>query len=143
MDSVASGVQRLDALATSPVVTLAGDSLCGRRSRTRACGWLPCATSSLGRPVSDLDFTTPTARPDEILRIVVPLSGNTVGTWDAISAQSVRWFAGEPVEITTYRADARTTGNLQAPLLEFGDTLGDDLTRAAGLLRQRDGASAA
>ena len=80
----------------------------------------------LGRETNDLDFTTD-ALPDEILRIVKPIStahwdiGRAFGT---IGAK----VAGEQVEITTYRADSYD-GVTRKPTVEFGDTLEGDLVR--------------
>jgi len=80
----------------------------------------------LGRPVSDLDFTTD-ASPDQILALVKPISD---ATWDigrefgTIGARVL----GEKVEITTYRADSYD-GETRKPTVEFGDTLEGDLIR--------------
>jgi poly(A) polymerase len=125
MNSVASGVQRLDALATSPVVDRLATSFAAAGHELALVGG-PVRDAFLGRAVSDLDFTTD-ARPDEILRIVTPLSetqwdvGREFGTIGAL-------VRGEPVEITTYRADAYD-GETRKPVVEFGDTLEGDLIR--------------
>jgi poly(A) polymerase len=125
MDSVASGVQRLDALASSPVVERLASAFAAAGHELALVGG-PVRDAFLGRAVSDLDFTT-SARPDEILRIVTPLSetqwdmGRDFGTIGAL-------VRGEPVEITTYRADAYD-GETRKPLVEFGDSLEGDLTR--------------
>ena len=83
----------------------------------------------LGRPTHDLDFTTD-ARPDEILRIVKPI---TTAQWDI--GRDIRHDrrrtasrTGEQVEITTYRADSYD-GVTRKPTVEFGDTLEGDLAR--------------
>jgi poly(A) polymerase len=125
MDSVASAVQRLDALATSPVVERLAKAFAAAGHEFALVGG-PVRDAFLGRPVSDLDFTT-SARPDEILAIVTPVSetqwdiGRDFGTIGAL-------VQGEPVEITTYRADAYD-GETRKPLVEFGDTLEGDLAR--------------
>jgi poly(A) polymerase len=125
MNSVASGVQRLDALATSPVVDGLATAFASAGHQLALVGG-PVRDAFLGRAVSDLDFTT-SALPDEILRIVTPLSetqwdmGRDFGTIGAL-------VRGEPVEITTYRADAYD-GETRKPLVEFGDSLEGDLTR--------------
>ncbi len=125
MNSVASGVQRLDALATSPVVDRLATAFAAAGHELALVGG-PVRDAFLGRSVSDLDFTTD-ARPDEILRIVTPLSetqwdvGREYGTIGAL-------VRGEPVEITTYRADAYD-GETRKPVVEFGDTLEADLIR--------------
>jgi len=88
----------------------------------------------LGVPVHDYDFTTD-ARPDEILEIVTPIStaqwdiGREFGTIGArITAGEGEDAVTDTVEITTYRADAYD-GETRKPLVEFGDTLDDDLKR--------------
>jgi poly(A) polymerase len=125
MDSVASGVQRLDALAASPVVDRLASAFVAAGHELALVGG-PVRDAFLGRAVSDLDFTTD-ARPDEILRIVTPISetqwdiGREFGTIGAL-------VTGEPVEITTYRTDAYD-GETRKPLVEFGDSLEGDLAR--------------
>jgi poly(A) polymerase len=125
MDSVAAAIARLDALAASPVVDRLATAFAGAGHELALVGG-PVRDAFLGRPVNDLDFTTD-ARPDDILRIVTPLSeaqwdmGREFGTIGAL-------VLGEPVEITTYRADAYD-GETRKPVVEFGDTLEADLTR--------------
>jgi poly(A) polymerase len=125
MDSVASAVQRLEVLATSPVVDRLARAFRAAGQELALVGG-PVRDAFLGRAVSDLDFTT-SAGTDEILRIVTPLSetqwdiGREFGTIGAL-------VLGEPVEITTYRADAYD-GETRKPLVEFGDTLEGDLAR--------------
>jgi poly(A) polymerase len=125
MDSVASAVQRLDALAGSPVVERLSRAFEAAGHELALVGG-PVRDAFLGRAVSDLDFTT-SARPDEILRIVTPHTetqwdiGREFGTIGAL-------VLGEPVEITTYRADAYD-GETRKPLVEFGDTIEGDLSR--------------
>ena len=125
MDSVASAVQRLDALATSPVVARLARAFSVAGQELSIVGG-PVRDAFLGRAVNDLDFTT-SARPDEILAIVTPISetqwdmGRDFGTIGAL-------ILGEPVEITTYRADAYD-GETRKPVVEFGDSLEGDLAR--------------
>jgi poly(A) polymerase len=125
MDSVASAVQRLDALATSPVVARLARAFSVAGQELSIVGG-PVRDAFLGRPVSDLDFTT-SAMPDETLAIVTPISetrwdvGRDFGTIGAL-------ILGEPVEITTYRADAYN-GETRKPLVKFGDNLEGDLAR--------------
>lgn len=86
----------------------------------------PVRDAILGRAAPDLDFTT-SANPDEILKVVKPLSS---ATWDigrefgTIAAQ----IDGEQVEITSYRADSYDKTS-RKPTVEFGDNLEDDLVR--------------
>jgi poly(A) polymerase len=125
MDSVASAVQRLETLATSPVVDRLAKAFAAAGQELSLVGG-PIRDAFLGRAVSDLDFTT-SARPDEILEIVTPLSetrwdiGRDFGTIGALVLR-------EPVEITTYRADAYD-GETRKPIVAFGNTLEDDLGR--------------
>jgi poly(A) polymerase len=125
MDSVASAVQRLEVLATSPAVDRLSRAFRAAGHELALVGG-PVRDAFLGRPVSDLDFTT-SASADQILRLVTPLSetqwdiGREFGTIGAL-------VLGEPVEITTYRADAYD-GETRKPLVEFGDSLEGDLAR--------------
>jgi poly(A) polymerase len=80
----------------------------------------------LGRPVTDLDFTTD-ARPPEIQRL---LTGWADAMWDTgIAFGTVGARKGDATcEITTFRADAydRVSRN---PDVTFGDTIEGDLVR--------------
>ena len=80
----------------------------------------------LGRPVSDLDFTTD-ARPDAVLAL---LGGWAEAVWDTgivFGTVGARRH-GLTCEITTFRADSydRVTRN---PVVAFGETIEDDLVR--------------
>jgi poly(A) polymerase len=86
----------------------------------------PVRDALMGRPVTDLDFTTD-ARPADILQILTPLAGAvwTVGIdYGTVGGQ----IQGQACEITTFRADRydRVSRN---PLVEFGTDLADDLRR--------------
>jgi poly(A) polymerase len=125
MESVAIALQRLEGLAISaPVARLASAFEVAGHELALVGGSVRDAF--LGRKLSDLDFAT-SARPDEILRIVKPISetrwdiGRDFGTIGAI-------VLGETVEITTYRADSYD-GETRKPTVEFGDTLEADLVR--------------
>ena len=86
----------------------------------------PVRDAFLGRTSPDLDFTT-SARPDDTERIV---TGWADATWDlgrAFGTIGVR-KGDVQVEITTYRADAYDR-ETRKPLVEFGDSLDDDLVR--------------
>jgi poly(A) polymerase len=125
MLNMAEGVARLGALAESPVVVTLAEAFAKGGHELAIVGG-PVRDALLGRPVNDLDFTTD-ARPDEILRIVTPISsahwdiGRDFGT---IGARVLR----EQVEITTYRADSYD-GVTRKPTVEFGDTIEGDLVR--------------
>jgi poly(A) polymerase len=86
----------------------------------------PVRDAILGRVAPDLDFTT-SASPDEILKLIKPISS---ATWDigrafgTIAAQ----IGDEKVEITTYRADSYDS-ETRKPTVEFGTNLEDDLVR--------------
>ncbi|MFE2772877.1 CCA tRNA nucleotidyltransferase [Microbacterium resistens] len=125
MLNMAEGLARLGALAEDPVVrTLA--AVFDEAGFALAVVGGPVRDALLGRDTHDLDFTTD-ARPDEILRIVTPVS---TAQWDigrefgTIGAR----VQGEQVEITTYRADSYD-GTTRKPAVEFGDTIEGDLVR--------------
>jgi poly(A) polymerase len=125
MNSVAEAVQRLEILAASPTVSRLAAAFAAAGYELALVGG-PVRDAFLGREHSDLDFTT-NARPDDILRVVKPISethwdiGREFGTIGAI-------VAGNPVEITTYRADSYD-GETRKPTVEFGDTIEADLGR--------------
>jgi poly(A) polymerase len=125
MDSVATALERLENLATSGPVAALADAF-DRAGFELALVGGPVRDAFLGRTVSDLDFTT-NARPDDILRIIRPISetqwdiGREFGTIGAL-------IKGEQVEVTTYRADSYN-GETRKPTVEFGETLEDDLHR--------------
>lgn len=125
MLNMAEGLARLRALAEGPVVAALADAFAEEGFELAVVGG-PVRDALLGRDVNDLDFTTD-ASPDEILKIVTPIStaqwdiGRAFGTIGA----KVR---GEQVEITTYRADSYD-GVTRKPTVEFGDTIDGDLAR--------------
>lgn len=86
----------------------------------------PVRDALLGRPVTDLDFTT-SARPEETRAILETLTKNI---WDVgrdfgtIAAK----VDGHTVEITTYRADSYSDTS-RKPEVQFGDTVEGDLVR--------------
>ena len=102
MDTVASAVERLDRLASTPRIARLSAAFAAAGHEFALVGG-PVRDAFLGHRVNDLDFTT-SASPDEILEIVVPLAeahwdvGRQFGT---IAAR----VDGEVVEITTYRSD--------------------------------------
>jgi poly(A) polymerase len=80
----------------------------------------------LGRPVSDLDFTT-SARPEETERLV---AGWADAVWDigraygTIGVRRGEWH----LEITTYRSDSYDPAS-RKPEVSYGDSLEGDLLR--------------
>jgi len=125
MVSVASGIERLGTLATSPAVSRLARAFEAAGHELALVGG-PVRDAFLGRPVHDLDFTTD-ASPDQILAIVKPISD---AQWDigrAFGTIGAR-FGQETVEVTTYRADSYD-GESRKPTVEFGDSLEADLVR--------------
>ena len=125
MLNMADGVARLESLATSPVVATLAEAFAAAGHDLAIVGG-PVRDALLGRLTNDLDFTTD-ALPDEILRIVKPIS---TAQWDIGRAFGTigAKVAGQQVEITTYRADSYD-GVTRKPTVEFGDTLEGDLAR--------------
>ena len=125
MLNMAEGVVRLGALAESPIVATLADAF-AKAGRELAIVGGPVRDALLDRTVHDLDFTTD-AHPDEILKIVTPIS---TAQWDVgrefgtIGAR----IRGEQVEVTTYRADSYD-GTTRKPVVAFGDSLEGDLVR--------------
>lgn len=125
MLNMAEGIVRLGALAESSVVATLACAFADAGFDLAIVGG-PVRDALLGRETNDLDFTTD-ARPDDILRIVTPIS---TAQWDigrAFGTIGAR-VAGEQVEITTYRADSYD-GVTRKPTVEFGDTIEGDLVR--------------
>ncbi|ALX65992.1 CCA tRNA nucleotidyltransferase [Microbacterium sp. XT11] len=125
MLNMADGLSRLGALAEDPVVRTLADAFTAAGFDLAVVGG-PVRDALLGRDTHDLDFTT-NARPDDILRIVTPVS---TAQWDigrAFGTIGAR-VRGEQVEITTYRADSYD-GKTRKPTVEFGDTIDGDLIR--------------
>lgn len=125
MHSAASAIESITRLSTSPSVSRLAKAFADAGYELALVGG-PVRDAFLGHDVHDLDFTT-NARPDDILRIVEPISeaqwdiGRDFGT---IGAQ----IAGEKVEITTYRAD-HYDGKTRKPEVAFGTSLEEDLIR--------------
>ncbi|MDR6199880.1 poly(A) polymerase [Microbacterium sp. SORGH_AS428] len=125
MLNMADGLARLGTLASSPVVVVLADAFADAGHELAVVGG-PVRDALLGRTTHDLDFTTD-ADPDQILRIVTPIS---TAQWDigrAFGTIGAR-IRGEQVEITTYRADAYD-GETRKPVVAFGDSLESDLVR--------------
>lgn len=125
MLNMADGLARLGDLAQSPVVATLAHAFADAGYDLAVVGG-PVRDALLGRDTHDLDFTTD-ARPDDIMRIVTPVSS---AQWDigrAFGTIGAR-VKGEQVEITTYRADSYD-GATRKPVVEFGDSLEGDLAR--------------
>ncbi|HEX2904954.1 MAG TPA: CCA tRNA nucleotidyltransferase [Jatrophihabitans sp.] len=86
----------------------------------------PVRDGLMGRPVSDLDFTTD-ARPEQVLALLEP-AASAVWTTGIDYGTVGGLVRGEPCEITTFRADRydRVSRN---PVVAFGDSITDDLRR--------------
>ncbi|WP_307369887.1 CCA tRNA nucleotidyltransferase [Microbacterium sp. W4I4] len=125
MLNMAEGLARLGALAANPVVATLADAFAGAGFELAVVGG-PVRDAILGRPIHDLDFTT-NARPDDILRIVKPISSTHWDIGRAFGTIGAR-VQGEQVEITTYRADSYD-GVTRKPVVEFGDSIDGDLLR--------------
>ncbi|WP_207455323.1 CCA tRNA nucleotidyltransferase [Desertivibrio insolitus] len=125
MVSVAQALDRLGRLADSPSISKLAVAFDSAGYELALVGG-SVRDAFLDRPLTDLDLTTD-ARPDDILRIVKPLSdahwdiGREFGT---IGAR----IDGQTVEITTYRAD-EYDGVTRKPVVKFGDSLEADLVR--------------
>ncbi|MFP1602781.1 CCA tRNA nucleotidyltransferase [Microbacterium sp. 2216-1] len=130
MLNMAEGLSRLGALAAHPVVATLSTAFAEAGYELSVVGG-PVRDALLGRATNDLDFTTD-AQPDEILRIVTPISttqwdiGRAFGTIGA-RVQNPGGPA-EQVEITTYRADSYD-GTTRKPVVEFGNSIDGDLQR--------------
>ncbi|OZB80725.1 CCA tRNA nucleotidyltransferase [Microbacterium sp. 13-71-7] len=130
MLNMADSLARLGALAENPVVRTLATAFADAGFDLAVVGG-PVRDALLGRPTHDLDFTT-NARPDDILRIVKPISttqwdiGREFGTIGAKVPSPDG--PSEQVEITTYRADAYD-GVTRKPVVSFGDDIDGDLVR--------------
>lgn len=125
MLNMAEGLARLGALAAHPVVRTLAEAFEDAGFELAVVGG-PVRDALLGRETHDLDFTT-NARPDDILRIITPIS---TAQWDigrAFGTIGAR-IRGEQVEVTTYRADSYD-GLTRKPVVEFGDSIEGDLNR--------------
>ncbi|RWZ51123.1 CCA tRNA nucleotidyltransferase [Labedella phragmitis] len=125
MVKMAEALVRLQTLAELPTVVAVAEAFRAAGHELALVGG-PVRDAMLDRGTNDLDFTTD-ARPDEILRIVTPISA---AQWDigrefgTIGAR----VGDDTVEITTYRAD-EYDGTTRKPVVAFGDSLEGDLVR--------------
>lgn len=125
MLNMAEGVVRLGALADDPVVATLATAFADAGFELAVVGG-PVRDALLGRETHDLDFTT-NARPDDILRIVIPISSTQWDIGRAFGTIGAR-VKGQQVEITTFRADSYD-GETRKPSVEFGDSIEGDLVR--------------
>jgi poly(A) polymerase len=125
MLNMAEGVARLDELAASPPVAALARAFADAGHELALVGG-PVRDALLGRVTHDLDLTTD-ARPDDILRIVKPISSTQWDVGREFGTIGAR-VSGEQVEITTYRADSYD-GATRKPVVAFGDTIDGDLVR--------------
>lgn len=112
-------------IVASPPVAALADAFAAAGHEFALVGG-PVRDALLGRPVTDLDFTT-SARPEETKRI---LDGVAEQTWEvgrAFGTIAAR-VRGEQVEITTYRSDVYRNES-RKPEVSFGDTIEGDLVR--------------
>ena len=125
MQSVQQSLEFLAKLAASGPVAVLARTFAEAGHELALVGG-PVRDAFLGRPITDLDFTTD-ATPDEILALVTPVSQAQWDVGRAFGTIAAR-IDGETVEITTYRSDSydHTT---RKPAVEFGDTLEGDLLR--------------
>ncbi|SDY72527.1 CCA tRNA nucleotidyltransferase [Herbiconiux ginsengi] len=125
MQPVQQSLEFLGKLAASgPVATLAAAFAAAGHELALVGG--PVRDAFLGRPITDLDFTTD-ATPDQILALVTPVSQAQWDVGRAFGTIAAR-IDGETVEITTYRSDSYD-GTTRKPAVEFGDSLEGDLRR--------------
>ena len=125
MRPIAESLSALRGIAESPVVRPIAEAFEAEGHEFALVGG-PVRDALLGRPVTDLDFTT-SASPDETRAILDRL---TKSVWDvgrAFGTIAAR-VRGEDVEITTYRADSYR-GDSRKPEVEFGDSIEGDLVR--------------
>lgn len=125
MRPIAESMAALREIADSPVVRSLSEAFAAAGHEFALVGG-PVRDALLGRPVTDLDFTT-SARPEETRAL---LAGLTKSIWDVGQAFGTiaAKMHGETVEITTYRAD-HYRDDSRKPEVAFGDSIEGDLLR--------------
>ncbi|MCW2521738.1 MAG: tRNA adenylyltransferase [Frankiales bacterium] len=86
----------------------------------------PVRDALMGRPINDLDFATDLP-PEQVLELLADAATATWTTGIEFGTVGVQ-IAGEPCEITTFRAD-RYNRVTRHPEVVFGDNIDDDLKR--------------
>lgn len=125
MPSVAESMGALRKIAAAaPVATLA--EAFARHGHEFALVGGPVRDAMLGRPVTDLDFTT-SARPEETRAILDEMGAKIWDVGRDFGTIAAR-VQGETVEITTYRAEIYRDDS-RKPEVTFGDTIEGDLVR--------------
>ncbi|MCH4250117.1 MAG: CCA tRNA nucleotidyltransferase [Microbacteriaceae bacterium] len=125
MQAVLQTVAQMMAHTDLPILTTLGEAFAKQGFELSLVGG-SVRDAGLGRPPSDLDFTT-NASCDEALSVLKPLS---TAHWDVgrqFGTVGAR-VQGQKVEVTTYRADAYDHVT-RKPIVAFGDNLEDDLKR--------------
>ena len=125
MPALAETMEALRAIAGSRTVAALAAAFDERGHEFALVGG-PVRDALLGRPVTDLDFTT-SARPDETRGILEGLSGNVWDVGRDFGTIAAR-VHGETVEITTYRAEVYRDHS-RKPEVSYGDTIEGDLVR--------------
>lgn len=114
-----------DLVATQPLLLEIGTRFADAGHELALVGG-PVRDALLGRPVTDLDFTT-SATPEQIEAVI---AGWADATWDVgRDFGTIALRKGEhQLEITTYRADEYDPAS-RKPMVAFGTRLEDDLAR--------------
>lgn len=125
MRPIAESLAALREIAESPAVSVLAAAFTERGYEFALVGG-PVRDALLGRPVTDLDFTT-SARPDETRAVLDSVSSSVWEVGRAFGTIAAR-VRGENVEVTTYRADTYRDDS-RKPEVEYGDTIEGDLVR--------------
>ncbi|WP_375498003.1 CCA tRNA nucleotidyltransferase [uncultured Jatrophihabitans sp.] len=114
-----------DLVPVPPVAATLGGAFAAAGHELHLVGG-PVRDALMGRPCTDLDFTTD-ARPEQIRAVVEPLASAVWTTGIAFGTIGAR-VEGLMCEITTFRAD-RYDRISRNPEVAWGDSLVDDLRR--------------
>ncbi|WP_017792725.1 CCA tRNA nucleotidyltransferase [Leucobacter salsicius] len=125
MPSVADSMVALREIAAAPAVATLAEAF-ARAGHEFALVGGPVRDAMLGRPVTDLDFTT-SARPEETRAILEALGAKIWDVGRDFGTIAARVHS-ETVEITTYRAEIYRDDS-RKPEVTFGDTIEGDLVR--------------